>query len=395
MFDLIVHNVQLYPMAVDAERATANSFAVKDGHIAQIGVPADGSVARKLINGHGAVALPGFIDCHTHACYAGNRMAEHALRLRGLSYAEISKRGGGILNTVKSLKKADIDSLIAENRPRTTHLLNEGVTTVEIKSGYGLTTDQEIKQLNAIAAMAKHQAPRIVSTYLALHARPQGVNLDDYIHGVIHETLPQVAKAQLAELVDVFVEKIAFTPRHMLQVFAAARDHGFRLRAHTDQLSNLGATRLAAEAGALSCDHLEYSSEEDVQALAKAGTVAVLLPGAFYFLRETQKPPVELLRQARVPIALGSDLNPGTSPINSLLAVMHLAAILFQLTPEEVLLGVTLHAAKALGKSHQIGSIEPGKLADFALWDIAGPEFLVYQMGGIRPRSVYIGGTLV
>ncbi|MGH8273582.1 MAG: imidazolonepropionase [Gammaproteobacteria bacterium] len=391
MYDLLVHNARLYPCVEGAEPATETSFAVRDGRIAAIGV-ATHTDARANLDAKGAIVLPGFVDCHTHLCYAGNRMDEHAARLAGASYAEIAERSGGIRSTVAAVAAASEDELVAESLPRLEALAREGATTVEVKSGYGLTQANELKQLRAIRRLGKMTAVRIVPTFLALHALPLKTTREDYVQTVIEETLPAVAEKKLADCVDVFCEHMAFTVEEMLAVFERARELGFACRAHTDQLSNLGATHAAAAFGVRSCDHLEYAATPDVEALARTDSVAVLLPGAFYFLREKQPPPIAALREAGVPIAIASDLNPGTSPVASPLAALHLACTLFRLTPDEALLGLTRHGARALGLAGEAGTLAVGTRADFTLWDIPGPEFLAYQLGGITPRAIYIEG---
>ncbi len=394
MYDLLVHNARLYPCdpcAGNAEPAEAKSFTVRDGRIAALGV-ADDAPVRERLDARGAIVLPGFVDCHTHLCYAGDRLEEHAARLAGASYAKIAARGGGIRKTVADVTAASEDKLVAQSLPRLAALAHEGATTVEVKSGYGLAPAQELKLLRAIRRLGEASRVRIVPTFLALHALPADTSREKYLRMVIEETLPAVAEEKLADCVDVFCEHIAFTVEEMLAVFERARELGLACRAHTDQLRNLGATRAAADFGVRSCDHLEYAQADDVEALAAAGAVAVLLPGAFYFLRERQAPPVEALRAAGVPIAIATDLNPGTSPIASPLAALHLACTLFRLTPDEALLGLTCHAAAALGRSGEVGTLAVGARADFALWDIPAPAFLACQLGGIAPRAIYIGG---
>lgn len=391
MHDLVVHNARIHPCVKGTERASESSFAVSDGRIAEIGVASD-APARERLDAQGAIVLPGLVDCHTHLCYAGERMAEHAERRAGTRYADIAARGGGILATVAALRAASEDELVEQSLPRLLALAREGVTTVEIKSGYGLTMKEELKQLRAIRRLGELGGVRVVPTYLALHALPPETARERYVKQVVEETLPAVAAGNLAHCVDVFCERIAFTVDDMLAVFQRARELGFSCRAHTDQLSNIGATRAAAEFGVLSCDHLEYSEAKDVKALAGAGTVAVLLPGAFYFLHEDHPPPVAQLRTAGVPLALATDLNPGTSPLASPLAAMHLACSFLEVSPAEAVLGFTRPAAAALGLGADSGTLEPGKRADFALWDIPSPEFFTYQLGGLLPRAVYVAG---
>ncbi|MGA7966047.1 MAG: imidazolonepropionase [Gammaproteobacteria bacterium] len=392
MYDLLVHNARVLPDLGGGEADVISSFAVTCGRISELGVAAN-APARERLDAGGALILPGFVDCHTHLCYAGNRMDEHSARLAGASYAEIAARGGGIRSTVAAVAAASEDELMAQSLPRLRALAREGVTTVEIKSGYGLTLENELKQLRAIRRLGEHGGIRVTPTFLALHALPEGIGREQYVRQVIEETLPAVAEGKLAECVDVFCEHIAFSVEDMLAVFARARELGLACRAHTDQLRNLGGTRAAAVFGVRSCDHLEHTSSEDITAMAENGTVAVLLPGAYYCLRESQPPPVAALRQAGIPMALATDLNPGTSPVASPLAIMHLACTLFRLHADEALAGFTHHGAAALGR-HDVGTLKPGAHADFTLWDVPGPEFFAYQLGGIQPRGRYIEGAL-
>lgn len=391
MYDLLVKNARIYPMESDAAVSPARTLAVSDSRIVALDVP-DDAAAKEVFDAGDRVVLPGFVDCHTHALYAGNRVAEHTLKLRGASYAEITGAGGGIHTTVRAVRAADEAQLVKETLPRLQALAAEGVTTVEIKSGYGLSTEQELKMLHAIQRLRLHLNMDIAATFLGAHAIPPEKSREEYFQEVLDVMLPAVARQKLAESVDIFAESFAFTTEEVRQLFTAASGLGLHCRIHSDQLSHMGATEAAATLGALSCDHLEYASEADVQAMARAGSVAVLLPGAFYFLRETRKPPVELLRRHRVPMAVSTDLNPGTSPIASLLTVMHMAALLFGLTPDEILLGVTRHAARALGREQRVGSLAPGRHADFTVWDIPSPEFLLYQLGGVKPAAVFYKG---
>lgn len=391
VFDLRVDNARLYPMAGDCRPSPARSFAVTAGRISAFDVTAP---AREIIDAGGAVVMPGLIDCHTHAVYAGNRLAEHALKLQGSSYEQIARAGGGILSTVRAVREASAQQLVEQSRPRIAALAAEGVTTVEIKSGYGLDLDNELKMLRAIRELAGHVSPRIVATFLGAHAVPPGTSRSEYLASVCEEMLPRVAAERLADYVDMFVESIAFDLADARRLFESARRHGLRVRVHAEQLSATGAAALAAEFGALACDHLEYLDAKGARAMARAGSIAVLLPAAFYFLRETRKPPVALLREQGVPIAIASDLNPGTSPVASLLIPLHMAVTLFGLTPDEALLGVTCNAARALGRD-DIGSLSTGRRADFSLWDIPEPAFLTYQLGGVTPQAIYIEGQRV
>ncbi len=392
MYDLLVKNARLYPMHQGAGEAHARTLAVTAGRIAALDVPAN-SAAISVFDAANRVVLPGFVDCHTHALYAGDRMAEHALKLQGATYEDLARAGGGIQSTVKAVRAASEQQLVAETLPRLKALQAEGVTTVEIKSGYGLDMENELKMLRAIRLLRLQLNMDIVPTFLGAHIVPTGRRHEDYFSDVIENMLPAVARERLAESVDIFAESIGFTVEDVRQLFMQAAKMGLKLRAHTDQLSNIGATAAAAAHGALSCDHLEHATEDDVLTMHQAGSVAVLLPGAFYFLREKHKPPIELFRRHQVPMAIATDLNPGSSPIVSLLAVMHMGAITFGLTPSEILLGVTRNAARALGRSDKIGSLAAGQHADFCVWDLPSPEFLVYQLGGLKPDAVFFKGN--
>jgi imidazolonepropionase len=361
------------------------AVAAKDGRIAFAGSTSDlpaGWYAAERIRLDGRWVTPGLIDCHTHLVYAGNRAHEFELRLAGESYEDIARAGGGILSTARATRAASEDALIAATLPRLDRLLAEGATTVEIKSGYGLDRETETRMLRAARRLGAMRRVDIVTTFLGAHALPPeaGGDKDRYIEEVC-ATIPDLARSGLADAVDAFCETIAFTPEQVARVFKTAMAAGLPVRLHADQLSNLHGARLAAEHGALSADHLEYSDEEGVAAMARAGTVAVLLPGAFYFLRERQVPPVEALRRHGVPIAVATDSNPGTSPITSLLLVMNMAATLFRLTVEETIAAVTREAACALGRLSEIGTIEPGKYCDLVIWDIECPADLVYRLG--------------
>lgn len=387
MYDLLVKNARLYGAPPDS----GTTLAVSDGRIAALGCP-EQAPARQTLDARGQWLLPGLVDCHTHALYAGDRMAEHVLKMQGASYADIAKAGGGILSTVKAVRAASETQLVEETLPRLEALRAEGVTSVEIKSGYGLDLDNELKMLRAIRALPRHIPMEVTATFIGAHAVPAGRERGDYFDEVLEKMLPAVAEEKLADTVDIFVEHIAFGVDELKRFAERVRKLGLNLRAHTDQLSNLGATRLAAELGALSCDHLEHSEDADAAAMAKHGSVAVLLPGAFYFLKETRKPPVEIFRRHRVPLAVATDLNPGSSPVASLLTAMHMAGLMFGLTPDEVLAGVTRHAARALGRQGRIGALAPGLDADFCLWDLPAPEFLCYQLGGLKPSQRFFKG---
>lgn len=362
------------------------AVACRDGRIVFVG-PATQLPrtldARETIDCGGRWITPGLIDCHTHLVYAGNRAQEFEARLRGATYESIAQAGGGILSTVRATRAADEASLVAAALPRLDALMAEGVTTIEIKSGYGLTFADERKQLRAARALAGLRNISVATTFLGAHALPPEAQGDfaAYVTEVCERMLPAVAAERLADAVDAYGERLAFSPVQVERIFTAARRHGLPVKLHADQLSNQGGAALAARCGALSADHLEHSDAAGVAALGVSGTVAVLLPGAYYFLRESQLPPVELLRRHRVPLAVATDCNPGTSPLTSLLLAMNLAATCFRLTVDECLAGVTREAARALGRAAEVGTLEVGKYCDLALWDIEQPAELVYRMG--------------
>jgi imidazolonepropionase len=388
VLDLRIDNARLYPMDGNARPSAAHSLGVRDGRIVELGTSAP---ARDVIDARNAVVLPGLIDCHTHALYAGDRMNEHALKLAGASYADIAKSGGGIISTVHAVRAASRAELVAATLPRLAALATEGVTTIEIKSGYGLSPEHEIKMLEAIADVARAIPQRIVPTFLGAHSVPPDTTRAEYLQSLIDDALPRIAERKLAECVDIFIESIAFSVDDARRLFERAAALGLKVKAHCEQLSLTGAGAVAAKFGALSCDHLEFLDAAGARAMARAGSVAVLLPGAFYFLRETRKPPVSLLREAGVPLAIATDLNPGSSPVASLLTCLHMAVTFFGVTPEEALLGVTYNAARALGRD-DLGALTPGRRADFTLWDLPEPAFLTYQLGGLHPQAVYIEG---
>ena len=337
-----------------------------------------------VIDVKGQCVTPGFIDCHTHLVFGGNRAREFELRLKGATYEELLQAGGGILSTVNATRKASEKELLAAAKKRADALKREGVTTMEIKSGYGLDTETELKMLR-VARRLGEEDPQldVKTTFLGAHALPPeyASNRAAYIQLVADEMLSQVYLENLADAVDGFCETIAFSPEEIEQVLDRACELGLQLKLHADQLSDLNGAALAARYGALSADHLEYTSEAGIEALARAGTAAVLLPGAFYTLKETQLPPVDLLRRYRVPIAIATDANPGSSPVLSLLLMLNMACTLFSLTPEEALAGVTCNAARALGLLDDRGTLEVGKRADFVIWDIAHPSELAYMIG--------------
>ncbi len=391
MFDLIVDNARVYPMAGSAGRAAARSFAVREGRIAGFDVAGE---ARERIDARDRVVLPGFIDCHTHALYAGERMRERELRRGGASYAQIAAAGGGILSTVRAVRAASIDQLCAATERRLAALAREGVTTVEIKSGYGLDLESELKMLEAIRRLRQAVPVDISATCLAAHAVPPDSTRADYVDFVLNRLLPSVHERSLARMVDVYIEHLAFDLSDAERIFTVARRLGFELHAHCEQLSNTHASAFAASHGARSVSHLEQLDEPGVQALAASGTVAVLLPGAFYCLNETQRPPIASLRKAGVAMAVATDLNPGTSPIASLLTCLHMSATIFGLTADEALLAVTDHAARALGLEDR-GRLAIGSRADFCLWDLPEPAMLTYQLGGLLPDAVFVEGQKI
>ncbi len=360
-------------------------LAACGGRIVYAGAAGDapGLKADETIDCDGRWITPGLIDCHTHLVYGGDRAAEFALRLAGATYEDIARFGGGIVSTMTATRAAGEARLVAETLPRLDALLAEGATTIEVKSGYGLSLDAEARQLRAARALADHRKVDITTTFLGAHALPPeaGGDKNAYIDRVCSEMLPAIARAGLADSVDAFCEGIAFSVDQVARVFETARSLGLPVKLHADQLSNLHGAALAAGFGALSADHLEHTDEAGAAAMARAGTVAVLLPGAWYFIRETQLPPVDLFRRHGAHMALATDCNPGTSPLTSLLLAMNMAATLFRLTVEECILGVTREAARALGRLDSIGTLQAGKSCDLAIWSIERPAELVYRMG--------------
>jgi imidazolonepropionase len=331
----------------------------------------------------GRLVTPGLVDCHTHLVHAGHRAHEFQLRLAGATYEEVARAGGGIASSVKATRAASVEDLVRQSLPRLDALLAEGVTTVEIKSGYGLELEAEARQLRAARRLGELRPVTIRTTFLGAHALPPeaGGDADGYIRLVAEEMLPRLAAEGLVDAVDGFCERIAFSPEQIARVFDAAKAFGLPVKLHAEQLSNLGGAALAARYGALSADHLEYLDEPGVAALARSGTVAVLLPGAFYYLREVQAPPVDVLRRHAVPMALATDMNPGTSPLSSLLLAANMAATLFRMTVGECLAGITREAARALGLLDQVGTLSAGKRCDLAIWDVEEPAELVYRIG--------------
>jgi imidazolonepropionase len=395
----IWRNARLATMAPDRPGlgiVERGAIATRDGRIAFAGPEADlpGDLAgAEATDCDGRWITPGLIDCHTHLVWAGNRAREFELRLEGATYEEVARAGGGIVSSVKQVRAASEDELLAATLPRLDALIAEGVTTVEVKSGYGLDLDNERKSLRVARRLAGERPVTVKTTFLGAHALPpeaQG-DKDAYIDLVAGEMLPAIAADRLADAVDGFCEGVAFSPDQIARVFRAADEHRLPVKLHADQLSDLGGAALAAEFGALSADHLEYASEAGVRAMA-AGTIAVMLPGAFYFIRETHAPPIDAFRRHGVPMAVATDCNPGTSPLTSILLAMNMAATLFRLTVEECLLGVTRHAATALGIGNETGTLEPGRRADLAIWDIDSPAELVYRIGFNPLHARVFGG---
>lgn len=359
-------------------------IAAADGRILYVGEAAGAPAfeAAESIDCEGRWITPGLIDCHTHLVFGGNRAHEFELRLAGASYEEIARAGGGIVSTMKATRAATEAELVASALRRLDALIAEGVTTIEVKSGYGLSKEAEIKSLRAARTLGEARPVSVATAFLGAHALPPEADGDkDAYIGQVIEMLPEIAQKGLADAVDAFCEGIAFSPEQVARVFTAARDLGLPVKLHADQLSNLHGAKLAADFGALSADHLEHTDEQGAAAMSAAGTVAVLLPGAFYFIRETKLPPVDLFRRHGTKIALATDCNPGTSPLTSLLLTMNMGATLFRLTVEECLAGVTREAARALGRLDQVGTLEAGKSCDLAIWDIERPAELVYRMG--------------
>ncbi|MCY7339986.1 MAG: imidazolonepropionase [Sphingomonas bacterium] len=394
------HVATLVPQPGNPLGAFPNAaIGIADGRIVRVGKRAElaGFRAKEVTALGGAWVTPGLVDCHTHLVFGGTRANEHAMRRAGASYEEIAKAGGGIASTVAATKAASTDELRDSARRRLHALMAGGVTTIEIKSGYGLDTAAEIRLLNTAKAIGRDEPVRIVPTLLALHALPPEAlqNAEDrnaYVKMVAEEMIPAVAKLGLATSADAFCETIAFTPQEVERIFTAARANGLPVRLHAEQLSNQNGAALAAKYKALSADHLEHLDAAGAKAMAAAGTVAVLLPGAYYALNEKKKPPVQLLRDHAVPIAIATDCNPGTSPLLSPTLAMNMACTLFGLTPEEAITGMTINAARALGLAHDIGSVEAGKAADLAVWRIADIAELGYWIGMPGPeRRIFAG----
>ncbi len=400
----LIINVNLATMSDGANsygEITQAALAVAQGKIVWLGkqaqLPAYDHSELTIVDAQGQWLTPGLIDCHTHLVYGGNRANEFEMRLEGKSYQEIAEAGGGIVSTVAATRAADEQSLLDSALPRLTALHHQGVTTVEIKSGYGLDTANEIKMLKVATALAEHLPVTIKRTFLGAHALPLEFKdkPDEYIDLVCQEMMPEIAKLQLADAVDVFCEGIGFNLEQTERVFKAAKQHNLPIKVHAEQLSNLGGTELAAQYQALSSDHVEFLDEAGVKAMKQADMTAVLLPGAFYFLRETQLPPIAQLRQHKVPMAIATDANPGSSPINNIQLMLNMACTLFRLTPVEAIAGVTCHGAKALGESVTKGQLALGYDADLALWNISQPAELCYQFGVNPLRALFKLGKQV
>lgn len=388
MISVILHNCTVatmqaglgYGLVDDAAVALEGDRILWVGPLSELPPPI-ASAHREDLGGR--LVTPGLIDCHTHLVFAGDRADEFEWRLTGVAYSEIARRGGGILSSVRATRAADSQTLVDTALRRLDFLISEGATTVEVKSGYGLTVDDELKMLRVARLLGELRQVRIVTSYLAAHALPPEFagDAEGYIDTVVIPGLEAAHAEGLVDAVDGFCEGIAFTPTQIARVFDAATRLGLPVKLHAEQLSNLGGAGLAARYGALSADHLEYLDDDGISAMSVSGTAAVLLPGAYYLLRETQAPPVAALRAAGIPIALATDSNPGTSPMTSLLLAMNMGCVLFGLTPEEALAGVTRNAARALGHSDILGTIEPGKYADLAVWDANRPAELSYRLG--------------
>ncbi len=372
---------------------TNGAIAIEDGRILRVGKRTElaGFRAKEVVALGGAWVTPGLIDCHTHLVFGGTRAAEHAMRRAGATYEEIARAGGGIASTVAATKSASDEELLEQSRQRLRALMAGGCTTVEIKSGYGFDTASELRLLETAKRLGEEERVRIVPTLLALHALLRGADRDSFIKEATDKLIPEAARRKLATSVDAFCETIAFTPAEVERAFTAARAHGLGVRLHAEQLSNQKGAELAAKYKALSADHLEHLDPAGAKAMARAGTVAVLLPGAFSTLQETRKPPVQLLRDHKVPIAIATDCNPGTSPLLNPQLAMNMACTLFGLTPEEAIAGMTIHAARALGLAHEVGSIAAGKAADLCVWRIAELAELGYWVG-LGPERRIFGG---
>jgi imidazolonepropionase len=402
-WDRLILDCHLATMRADGAPYGAiedGALLIVDGRIAFVGsrneLPTDASARAKEIDRlDGSWVTPGLVDCHTHIVFAGDRVADFEARLKGASYEEIARKGGGIATTVSATRAASENDLINSAATRLVQMIRNGLTTIEVKSGYGLDRDTEFRMLSTAKELGRRYGIRVCTTYLGLHALPPEYanNRSDYVNLVVNEILPVLKKAELVDAVDAFMEPIAFTGDEISTFFQAAIKLGLPVKLHADQLGNRGGAKLAAGFQALSADHIEHADEASVLALAQAGTVAVILPGAFLFLRETQKPPIELLRRYKVPMAVATDCNPGSSPIVSPQAAMHLACTLFALTPEEALAGMTRNGARALGLASDIGTLETGKFADLAVWSVEHPSELAYWLGQKLCWKSYVRGS--
>ncbi len=401
--DLLIHNVSLATMDYEASDSASpygqledGVLAVTAGRISWVGAASEAPEfeATERLDGQRGWLTPGLIDCHTHLVYGGSRAREFEWRLQGVSYEEIARKGGGIVSTVTATRAASEEELFASGLKRLQRLMAEGVTTVEIKSGYGLDTETELRMLRVAGQLAEHTRLTVKRTFLGAHAVPAEYKHDPdaYLDIVINEMLPLVAEQKLADAVDVFCEGIGFSPEQTRRLFEAAVKHGLPVKGHVEQLSDLKGAVLAAEFNALSVDHLEYLAEEDLPVLKQAGTVAVMLPGAFYCLKETQLPPIKALFEHNIPVAVSTDLNPGTSPIASLLLSMNQSCVLFGMTPEQALAGTTCHGAKALGLENSKGVLKVGYDADLVLWPIEHPSELSYGINMHRPSKIWLAG---
>ncbi|WP_171232262.1 imidazolonepropionase [Ruegeria sp. HKCCA4812] len=372
------------------------AIALQDGRIAWVGpfvdLPSRFADQPRVRMG-GRLVTPALIDCHTHVVYGGHRAAEFEMRLNGASYEEVARAGGGIISTVKATRAAGVEELVAQALPRVDAMLAEGVSVIEVKSGYGLDDDTELNMLRAARALSDHRPVRVLTSFLGAHAVPRHYEgrASDYIHQVCVPTLRAAHAEGLVDAVDAFCEGIAFQPEELIPLFDVATELGLPIKIHAEQLSNLGGAKLAAGYGALSADHIEYLDEVGVLGMAQAGTVGVILPGAFYTLRETQAPPIDLLRRHAVPMALATDCNPGSAPMTSLLLAMNMGCTLFRMTPEEALQGVTVHAARALGVA-DCGQISVGRRADLAVWNVEHPAELAYRIGFNPLHTRIFGG---
>jgi imidazolonepropionase len=397
MWDRLLVDCNIATMTGDGLGVVTNgAIGIADGKIVRVGKRTElaGFRARAVTALGGAWVTPGLVDCHTHLIFGGNRADEHAMRRAGATYEEIAEAGGGITSTVKKTAAATDDDLLASARGRLSALAAGGCTTVEVKTGYGLDVDSELRLLKLAAELGKGQSVRIVPTLLALHAIPadQKDRRAHYLGEIIDKLIPAAAKSGTTQIVDAYCDTIAFTPDEVERLFKAAAAHGLRVRLHAEQLSNQKGASLAAQYRALSADHLEYLDEAGAQAMAASGTIAVLLPGAFYALQETKKPPVDLLRKHKVPMAVATDCNPGTSPLLSPTLAINMACTLFGLTPEEALAGMTVNAARALGLASQLGSIAPGRAADLCVWEVESLAELAYWIGLTGPGRRIFGG---